>query len=179
MWNLSSVQSNPVCFNVSCKGGSPPLLGVLVEAEEACLQELFFQLVCRPNTSSSLQHSRTEKLKCWSIKSQSLRNKLLLLCWTDSSPCCPLGGLGGCWEKTASEVQSKGYSVKFPLLFLFMLLKMYWFSNYTLYFSNIKSSGMQGLAVVDQRATNQATLTFPCWRFGGSLAQHSWKLTPR
>lgn len=66
--NLSSVQNSPVQLNVSCKGeqgGSPPLKGVPVEAEEACiwLQKLFFQLVRRPNTSSSLHHSKTEKLK--------------------------------------------------------------------------------------------------------------------
>lgn len=66
--NLSSVQSSPVWLNMSCKGeqgGSPPLKEVPVEAEEAFiwLQKIFFQLVCRPNTSSRLYRSRTEKLK--------------------------------------------------------------------------------------------------------------------
>jgi len=121
---LSSVQSSPVWLNVSCKGeqgGSPPLKGVPAEAEEAYtwLQKLFFQLVCRPNTSSSLHHSRTEKLKFWSIRSQSLRNMLLLLSWSNSSRCLPLGGGGG----NANGVQSKGHNVRFALFFVFTLFK--------------------------------------------------------
>lgn len=102
LWDVSSVQSSPVWLNASTKGeqgGSLSLQGVPVEAEEACiwLKKLFSSLSADQTVHQVFIRQRLKSLNSGAI--QSLRNNLLLLSWTNSSPYPQLGGASSSCSK--------------------------------------------------------------------------------